>query len=312
MLKLFIKRCYVFMPRILMLYICSELLTRSAVHLKTLKSSYVRHCLPTSKVAPCFHNHGTILCKLKRFKEAIESYNSAIKLAPNHAPIYSDRGHALYELKRYDEALAAYDKALALKPDLADAWCGRGNVFNDLKRYDEAFAAYDKALALKPDLANVWLGRGNVFLELKRYDEAFAAYDKALALKPDLEKAWLGRGNVFLELKRHDEAFAAYDKAFSLKPDLAGVEGSRLHAKMHLCDWSNFDAECNHLIASVRNGKNSAPLTFLAIPSSSEDQLQSAKLWIGDRHPPSGKPIWQGDRYDHDRISYCLRFRRFS
>ena len=173
----------------------------------------------------------------------------------------------------------------------------------DLKRYDEAFAAYDKALALKPDLAEAWLGRGNVFYDLKRYDEAFAAYDKALALKPDLAEAWLGRGNVFIELKRYDEAFAAYDKAFSLKPELVGAEGSRLHAKMHLCDWSNFDAECNHLIASVRDGKSSAPpFTFLAIPSSPDDQLQCAKLWVAEKYPPSQKPIWRDEHYRHDRI----------
>jgi predicted O-linked N-acetylglucosamine transferase (SPINDLY family) len=162
---------------------------------------------------------------------------------------------------------------------------------------------YDKALSLKPDLANVWLGRGNVFYDLKRHDEAFAAYDKALSLKPDLAEAWLGRGNVFSDLKRYDEAFAAYDKALSLKPDLFGAEGSRLHAKMYLCDWSNFDEESNHLIASVREGRaNAPPFTLLAIPSSSEDQLQCAKLWIADRSPPSDKPIWRGERYYHDRV----------
>jgi predicted O-linked N-acetylglucosamine transferase (SPINDLY family) len=142
-----------------------------------------------------------------------------------------------------------------------------------------------------------------VFFDLKRYDEAFAAYDKALGLKPDLAEAWLGRGNVFCDLKRYDEAFAAYDKALALKPDLFGAEGSRLHAKMHLCDWNNFDAEREHLISSVRNGNViTPPFTLLAIPSSSDDQLQCAKLWIADRSPPSDKPIWQSERYNHDRI----------
>ena len=157
----------------------------------------------------------------------------------------------------------------------------------------------------------IWLRHGLVVAmfspNCKRYDEAFAAYDKALALKPDLAEAWLGRGNVFTELKRYDEAFAAYDKAFSLKPELVGAEGSRLHAKMHLCDWSNFDAECDHLIASVRDGKSSAaPFTFLAIPSSPDDQLQCAKLWIAEKYPPSQKPIWRGEHYRHRQNSYCL------
>ena len=74
-----------------------------------------------------------------------------------------------------------------------------------------------------------------------------AAYDKALALKPNVAEAWLGRGNVFTGLKRHDEAFAAYDKALALQPDLASTEGARLHAKMHICDWLNYDTEVTHL-----------------------------------------------------------------
>ena len=72
---------------------------------------------------------------------------------------------------------------------------------------------------------------------------------------------------------------------------------------MHLCDWSNFDAECTHLISSVRDGKViTEPFSFLAIPSSPDDQLQCAKLWIAEKYPPSQKPIWRGEQYRHDRI----------
>ena len=118
-----------------------------------------------------------------------------------------------------------------------------------------------------------------------------------------MAEAWLGRGNAFIDLKHYDEAFAAYDKAFSLKPELVGAEGSRLHAKMYLCDWNNFDAECNHLIASIRDRKSSTPpFPFLAIPSSPGDQLQCATLWVAEKNPPSPKPIWRNEKYRHDRI----------
>jgi protein O-GlcNAc transferase len=250
-----------------------------------------------------FCNKGKSLGELKFYKDAFSAYDRALALKPDFAEAWLGRGNVFCELKRYDEAFVAYDRALALKPDLAEAWNGRGNVFYELKRYDEAFAAHDRALALKPDLAEVWNGRGNVYCELKRYDEAFAAYDRALALKPDLAEAWLGRGNVFYELKRYDKAFAAYDRALALKPDLTGVEGARLNSKMLLCDWSEFDAECAHLLSSVRNGNvNTQPFPLLAITSSSADQLECARLWIANRHPPSDKPIWQGERYQHDRI----------
>src|SRR5215475_7696314 len=286
---------------------------------------------------PGFYNYGSLLAKQKKYLAAITQFDKALSLFSNFAPAHCDRGSALKELGRFDEALASltkavslapnipmvwynrrnvysqkndyysalsdYDRALEIDPNYSDAWLGRGNVFYDVKRYDEAFAAYDKALALKPELENAWLGRGNVFYDLKRYDEAFAAYDKALALKPELENAWLGRGNVFYDLKRYDEAIAAYDKALALKPDIVGAEGARLHTKMLICDWVNFDSECAHLITSVRDGKtNTSPFAFLGISSSSDEQLQCANLWVAKKVPPSQKPIWRGEHYRHDRI----------
>ena len=219
------------------------------------------------------------------------------------AEAWLGRGNVLNKLKRREQAFGTYHKALALKPDLAGAWLGHGNVFYERGRYEEAFAAYDKTLALNPDLAGAWLGRGNVFFKIERYDKALDAYDRALALKPDLAEAWLGRGNVFLDLKRYDEAFSAYDKALSLEPNLASLEGCRLDTKMHLCDWRFFDAECAHLNLSIRDGnRNATPFTLLATSSSPDDQLHCAKLWIAEKYPASGTPVWQGQRFNHDRI----------
>ena len=44
------------------------------------------------------------------------------------------------------------------------------------------------------------------------------------------------------------------------------------------------------------------PFVFLGIPSSSDDQLQCAKLWVAKNFPSPGKAIWQGERYNHKRI----------
>ena len=282
-------------------------------------------------------NLGDGLFKLKRHDEAFGAYDKALALKPDFAEAWLGRGNVGFDLKRYDEAASAYDKALSFKPDLAEAWLGRGNVLNKLKRREQAFGAYDKALGLKPDLAGAWLGRGNVFYERGRYEEAFAAYEKTLALNPDLADAWLGSGNVFFELKcnddalgaydkalayrsdlaeawlgcgnvffrlkRYDEAIDAYDEAFSLDPGLLGLEGLRLHTKMHVCDWKSFDADSAHLSSSVRNGNaNATPLPFLAISSSPNDQLQCAKLWIAEKFPASDASVWQGQRFNHDRI----------
>jgi predicted O-linked N-acetylglucosamine transferase (SPINDLY family) len=240
---------------------------------------------------------------LRRYDDALASYDKGLLLAPNSAQMHCNRGNTLYELKRYGEALSGYDKALSLKPNLGDAMVGRGNVLADLQRYDEAFAAYDSASSLDSALENAWLGRANSLYDQARLQESVSTYDKALALKPDLEAAWLGRGNALYDLRRFDEAFAAYDKAFVLNPDLPSVEGARLNAKMMLCDWRRLDDECRHVVESVRGNRPcTAPFAFLAVPSSHEDQFQCAKTWVAGRYPKSDNAHWSGKSHRHGKI----------
>ncbi len=246
---------------------------------------------------------GNALQALKRPEEALASYDNAIALKPDYAEAHSNRGAALQDLKRSGEALASFDRAIALKPDYAEAYSNRGNALQDLKRPAEALASHDNAIALKPDYAEAYSNRGTALHALKRSEEALASQDKAIALKPDYAEAHCNRGNTLQDMKRFEEALASYDRAFALKPDLPEVEGFRLHAKMRLCDWSNLNVEGARLISSVRNGKvNTTPFAFLAIPSSAEDQLRCAKLWISNKYPSAQKPVWQGERYGHDRI----------
>jgi predicted O-linked N-acetylglucosamine transferase (SPINDLY family) len=253
--------------------------------------------------AEAHNNRGNVLLVLKRPQEALASYDQAIALAPYFSKAHNNRGNALLDLKRPQEALASYDQAIALAPDFSMAHNNRGNVLRNLMRHEEALASCDKAIALKPDYAEAYYNRGLALLDLKRPADALASYDHAIALKPDFAVAHNNRGWALATLNRYDEAFAAYDKAFALDSDLTGTEGDRLHAKMRVCDWNNFDSECAHLIASVRSGNiNTSPFVFLTIPSSSADQLQCAKLWIADKNLPFEKPLWRGERYDHKRI----------
>src|SRR5262249_54516326 len=110
-------------------------------------------------------------------------------LKPDFAENYLVRGDVLQHLRRYDEALASYDRALAISPQLAEAWGGRADALSALKRSDDAFAAYDKALALKPDMVEVWVRRGHSAVGLRLFEEARFAYEKALAIKPDVKNA---------------------------------------------------------------------------------------------------------------------------
>jgi len=58
------------------------------------------------------------------------------------------------------------------------------------------------------------------------------------------------------------------------------------YARMRCCDWRHYRDDTARLIADVRAGKASAlPMPFLALPTSAEDQLQCARIWVREKLP---------------------------
>ena len=248
-----------------------------------------------------FVGRGNVFCRLKRYEEAFGAYENALALQPDLEEVWIGRGNIFCDLRRFDDALAAFDKALALKPGSPNAWIGRANMFCDLQRYDAALSAYDMALKIKPHLAAAWLGRGHVLFHRKRYNDALAAYDQTLALDPKLADAWHARGIVFVELKQFARAFASFDKAIALTPTLDCSASLRLFAKLHLCDWTNLQAEVAQVLSMTRaRDALSWPFTLLPLPSSPADQLTCARSLVEAR--PNFLPLWRGEVYTHDRI----------
>ena len=248
------------------------------------------------------YNYANVLLGLQRFDEAFEAFDNALALNPSLAEAHLNRGGILMSQKRYEDALGCFDAAIRINQNYSDAYCNRGNALEELKRFDEALASYDSALTISPKNPEFHAGRANVLHRLKRYDEALAGLSVALSLRPGNAGFHYNRGNILFELKRFAAAFEAYDKALTLEPDHEYAETSRLHAKMHFCNWQNFDAECAHLILSVKKEILSQPFALLAISPSAEVQLKSAAVLSTVKHPTSKDPRWRGRQSEHDRI----------
>ncbi len=68
-----------------------------------------------------------------------------------YVPAYRGKANVLRLLKRYEEALATFDEALSLNPSSATLYTEKGNVLFALKRFEEAITAYERATQLQPD-----------------------------------------------------------------------------------------------------------------------------------------------------------------
>jgi len=257
--------------------------------------------------AAAHNNRGNALRELKRHRAALVSYEQAIALQADYTEAHNNRGATLADLNQYEAAIASYERAIALKPDFADAFYNLGNAQHELKRDQAAIASYDRAIALRADFAASYNNRGVALADCKHYQAAIASYEQALALEPDYTEAYKNRASALLELKQYQAAIASYDRAIALQPDIDFVHGTRLLARMQICDWENVDIELAELNARIdRNEVASVPFDVLALSGSATLQKKAAQIWVQHCHPqnPALPPIEKHRRRERIRLGY--------
>jgi predicted O-linked N-acetylglucosamine transferase (SPINDLY family) len=263
-----------------------------------------RASLAANPNQPVAHsNLAAVLLQMNRPGEALASCDQALRLNPNTILALYNRGNILRELKRPEEAVASYERALRLKPDYVSALKNCGIALVELRRYEDALAMFERALKLSPGNAEAYNSHGNTLLVLQRYEEALASYQRALALEPDFVEALNSTSNILGALKRHEEVLVYFSKLLEVAPDYKYAAGSRLHARLHCCDWEGYSQDTKHLIASIAAGKQvELPFPFLAISDRASEQLQCARLFATERGGAAAAPLWQGEHYTHERI----------
>lgn len=266
-------------------------------------------------------NHAQLLAGIGRTADAIAAATRAINLKPDFAPGYVSRGHAkaqggdptaaiidykkavslgrfgdpslffglghaLAQIGERDEALEAYARVIKIKPDFSEAVANRGAILLELGRGEEALAHAERALALNPNGAENHNLRGNALAILHRLNEAALAFQQALSLRPENAATWRNFGNVLNTAGQPEKAVAAYDRALALNPGLPFVRDMRLHAALHLCDWTNFDAQCQDLFADIEQGRVVQPFALASLPCSPALRLKAAQTLAAARFPP--------------------------
>lgn len=235
---------------------------------------------------PAHNNAGVVLQDLRRHAEALACHDAALQLGPHVAETHNFRGAALLGLDRVDEALAEFDTAIRLDPACRDAHDNRAATLVRLGRYAEALDSGQRALELDPNDAAGWSNRGVALQELGAHEAALACLERAVSLRPELAEAHFNRGRSLGELGRWLDAAAAYGRAIAERPDFPYALGSWLHARMHACDWGDFDEIVALVTASVEAGQRACvPMPLLALPSNAAQQLACARTFAADKYP---------------------------
>jgi predicted O-linked N-acetylglucosamine transferase (SPINDLY family) len=239
-----------------------------------------RSILTQPQNAVAHFNQGVAQCHLQRYAQALESFERARRLSYREPDLDCHRAGALHALRRFEEAVASYDAALAQRAGYVEALVGRGASLYQLHRLEAAVQSFVGALALDPRIAEAHNNRANVLIALRRHEEALAGYDAALALQPRYADAWYNRGNALRELARYEAAVESYDRAMALGMSERHIRGVRRYAMMQSCDWRELDADVRGIVSGIEAGTLvTNPFFLLPIIDSPAVLLKAAEIW---------------------------------
>lgn len=110
---------------------------------------------------------GMNLVRTRQLKDALECFEQAVKVNPNHSRAWYNRGMSLMGLgESNEEALHCFQKAIEIDPLYAEAWNNQGAVLTMLDRKKDALTSYDRALELKKGYAMAWQNKGLLLLKM--------------------------------------------------------------------------------------------------------------------------------------------------
>ncbi len=236
------------------------------------------------------------------FSGAEPIFKQVLKKDPRNFVALFSLGVITLKIGNPEQALEYINKVIKLKPDFALSWYNRGFILQALKRHDEALESYDRSIALDPRESAPYVNRGVILREMGRRLDALDNYDRLLAFAPDNTTALSNRGIILNELKRFDEAMFTYQRLLQIDPNFNYVPGFLCDVQQTICLWDNLDTLTAEISAGIAAGMRiCGARELLTISSSLSDHLQGARIFGLHQFPPQA-PIWQGERYHHDKI----------
>ncbi len=155
----------------------------------------------------------------KRFKDAENSLNKAIKLNDSQPPFYHLLGFVKLQQNSIAEAKKHFQKALSIESNYQPSVYGLGLVHLLDNKYNQAILAFKKSMELFPNHASTYFGMGKSYFHLKQYSKAISFlvnFSKASQRHPEVHGLL---GICFDNLKKLEPAVISYRNQLAVAPD---------------------------------------------------------------------------------------------
>ena len=154
---------------------------------------------------------------LGRYKEAVQAYNSAIRIRPEYAAAYYNLGHAYSNLKQYEKAIRAFQRAIQYEPDHIEAYFALGNAYIDSGKEEKAIITLEAAIQRKPDNPYAYYNLGLLYFPGGSPARAVDAFTQAIMRDPRYAEVYFHRAYAYLLLGRGESAAGDAESYLALK-----------------------------------------------------------------------------------------------
>jgi predicted O-linked N-acetylglucosamine transferase (SPINDLY family) len=235
--------------------------------------------------------------------QAVALFNKVLSVDRGNAPALYSLAVIALNAGNPDEVLRLCESGVASAPAFAPLRFVKGAALQSLGRKEEALASFDEALKLEPNATNVLINSGVILRDLLRHGEALERFNRALTLEPDNVAALGNCGILLSEFKQGEHAIRMFKRLLELDPSFPYGPGLLCFEQLHICDWRDLPVLSAQIVEGIRAGQRSCKtLAFMSISDSASDHLADAKIFARHMYSQDLPPLWNGERYKHDKI----------
>lgn len=254
-----------------------------------------------------YYNLAVILQQEKNYKESLFNYHKVLELDSKNIDAKFNIGNILIDTNKHSDAIFYFECVVEVQPNSDDAINNLGFLHLEMGNFEKAIEYLKTTISINPNNFSAFNSLGKACGILFRHAEALEFFEKTISLNPDCAEAHANRGLLLTELKRFEEALTSYNKALELRPDYEYLFGHQLSAKMHICEWLDFQANFENLSARINEGKKYSPsFPVLALSDSLPVQRKCSETWVNGKYPFNAflGPIQKYSRKNKIRVGY--------
>jgi Flp pilus assembly protein TadD len=170
---------------------------------------------------------------------AIALYHECLTFERDNPGIYNNLGVALIKARRFDEAIDALNSALKLQPGYQRPLVNLGKALRENGRLADAMVVLREALAIQSDYVPALVNLGDALAASGDFEAAQRTLERAVLLAPGHVEAHMSLGIARLHGGHLAAALESLHHAVALGPEHAEAHTNLAHALFCSGDWAS-------------------------------------------------------------------------